>query len=505
MLIALSLFLTIAPAGEIVVDTSTTVAISPYIYGANNPDWAKIKDVPFTFARQGGNRMTAFNWETNASNAGNDWHFQNDGYMGESDEPGRTPREFLQSNEVHTGAVLLTVPTLGYVSADKKGDGDVSQTPGYLNVRFNRSLAKKPGPFAYPPDIHDKVVYQDEFVHWIETQKKPATRLWFSLDNEPDLWASTHEKIHPNKATYAEIITNNQEYAAAIKAAAPSALVFGPANYGWEGFRHFQGAPDANGRDFLDAYLSAMKTAQDKNHKRLIDVLDVHWYPEAQGDKVRITEEGTAGTAAARIQAPRSLWDPTYVEQSWITASLGNKPIALIPGIQAQITRQYPGTKFSITEYNYGGGKVISGALAQADVLGIFGRYGLFAAANWGIGANDPAQLAGFRAFLNFDGHGARFGNLSARVAGETPEANSVYVARDDQNPKRLTVVALNKSATDQPFSIKLDGFAPSKARGFRIDKDHLDAAVATPVSVTGPRLQFHLPPESVISIEVLE
>src|SRR5262249_30646768 len=52
----------------ITIDTADRRDISPYIYGVNFPDWDKLGfSVPL--ARQGGNRMTAYNWETNASNA----------------------------------------------------------------------------------------------------------------------------------------------------------------------------------------------------------------------------------------------------------------------------------------------------------------------------------------------------------------------------------------------------------------------------------------------------
>ena len=38
------------------------------------------------------------------------------------------------------------------------------------------------------------------------------------------------------------------------------------------------------------------------------------------------------------------------------------------------VANDYPGTKTAITEYNWGGQEHINGALAQADILGIFGR-----------------------------------------------------------------------------------------------------------------------------------
>ena len=44
--------------------------ISPLVYGINGNDAGRRPYIPFS--RQGGNRMTAWNWENNASNAGND-------------------------------------------------------------------------------------------------------------------------------------------------------------------------------------------------------------------------------------------------------------------------------------------------------------------------------------------------------------------------------------------------------------------------------------------------
>ena len=98
---------------------------------------------------------------------------------------------------------------------------------------------------------------------------------------------------------------------------APGALVFGPVSYGWQGFVRLQDAPDAGGRDFLDFYLDAMREAEGRARRRLVDVLDLHWYPEARGGGVRITEaNNTAAVAEARVQAPRSLWDPSLLART---------------------------------------------------------------------------------------------------------------------------------------------------------------------------------------------
>ena len=122
--------------------------------------------------------------------------------------------------------------------------------------------------------------------------------------------------------TYAELLARDLEYARAIKKVWPSALVTGPVSYGWEGYETLQNAPDsAKDGNFLVVVPPPGHLADVKAGMRLVNDLDLHWYPEATGGGVRITGTGTApALVAAREQAPRSLWDPTYVEDSWITA-----------------------------------------------------------------------------------------------------------------------------------------------------------------------------------------
>jgi hypothetical protein len=492
-------------AAAIVIDVRRATPISPYIYGINQPDWDKLPFQP-PFVRQGGNRMTAYNWTTNASNAGNDYHNQNDGYLGTSDVPGWTVTTFMQPAQAHGAAVLLTVPMAGHVSADKKGDGDVANTPNYLNVRFKPSLAKKPGPFTLTPSPNAPAVYQDEFANWVEHTKSKTSPVWFSLDNEPDLWSSTHARIVPKTPSYEQFLDTSIEYAFNLKKTAPDALIFGWASYGWQGFRRFQNAPGANNRDFMDFYLSGMKAAGERANRRLLDVLDLHWYPEARGDGVRICEgEDKPGTPAARIQAPRSLWDSSYVEDSWIANAIGHNPINLLPDTLGRIEKFYPGTKLAITEYNYGGAKVVSGMIAQADVLGIFGKFGVFAAANWGLDASSTSQIAGFEAFLNYDGHGAHFGNLGLGVTGTTAPLNSVYASKSSVNSKQVVVVLINKSNESQQFRLTFKGLSPTKGTGYLRDAESMLAAKDLKVRIEGEDAVVTLPGLSVADISVSE
>jgi hypothetical protein len=246
-----------------------------------------------------------------------------------------------------------------------------------------------------------------------------------------------------------------RDYANAAKDVNPAVTTFGPVNYGWQGFVRLQNAPDHNDRDFLDFFLQQMAQAEVTDGRRVLDVLDIHWYPEAQGGGVRITgTETAADVVAARKQAPRSLWDPTYTETSWITGCCSGGPIRLLPRIKEKIATHYPNTRLAITEYNYGAGQHISGGIAQADVLGVFGREGLYAATHWRLSNDNDFIYGGFDAFRNYDGANGTFGDTSIRASNTDVAAASVYASVNAGNAGRMVIVAINKNDAAQTAAI---------------------------------------------------
>ena len=46
------------------------------------------------------------------------------------------------------GGLIVTMPLIGYVSADHNGNGDVANTPNYLSVRFKKLLVGSPSQLA---------------------------------------------------------------------------------------------------------------------------------------------------------------------------------------------------------------------------------------------------------------------------------------------------------------------------------------------------------------------
>lgn len=501
----------LVPAVDFTIDPSLDQqAISRFIYGINSSLTGPTANL--TLARLGGNRWTAYNWENNASNAGSDYFFQNDGYLGGGSTPGGAVLPGLQNAYDHNAGILITVPTNGYVSADKNGGGDVRNSgSNYLQTRFRLLDPTKGAPFSLTPDTTDAYVYADEFVNWVNTmypggQSDPNRPIWYSLDNEPDLWQYTHAEVHPNPVTYAELVQKSIDYAAAIKGVAPGSKVFGPVNYGWNGFTTLQDAPDSAGRDFQSFYLAQMKAAEQTYGKRLIDALDLHWYPEAQGGGVRITDQNnTAAVVAARLQAPRSLWDPTYTETSWITQYSTGGPINLLNRLQGKIDANYGGTKLAITEYNYGGGDHISGGIAQADVLGIFGRDGVYAANQWQLYSSEAFVTGAFSMFRNYDGQNSTFGNTSVFASTSSTTDSSIYASIDSSNPNVMVLVAINKTGSALPANLHLNGVNAGALAKFYT----LTAASSTPQSagqtnISNPAaFAYTMPAYSVTTIRI--
>src|SRR4029078_5934498 len=74
-----------------------------------------------TIVRSGGNRLTAYNWENNASNAGSDWQLQNAGLISATNSPGKPISDGVGDDESHGAASIVTIPIVDYVAADKNG------------------------------------------------------------------------------------------------------------------------------------------------------------------------------------------------------------------------------------------------------------------------------------------------------------------------------------------------------------------------------------------------
>jgi hypothetical protein len=506
----------------VTIDPTTTHAISPWVYGINSYGSVAGATPRLTLNRMGGNRWTAYNWENNASNAGSDWGpYSSDGYLGGGSTPAEAVRSGIAADQANGMASLMTIQMQGYVSADKNGLVAIGD-PNHLATRFKQVVFKKNSAFTAAPSATDGNVYMDEFL-WALRAKftgdlfiaAAATPTFVSLDNEPELWGDTHAEIQTGLISPSTYIQKTIELAKALKDVAPEVQLFGPAHYGFNGIVNWQNSPGfSSSYWFTDMYLQELKIASEADGRRLLDAYDVHWYSEAIGDGTRITNlSGTTLTAnqiQAIVQSPRSLWDPTYTENSWIAQYLG-QPVNLLGRLQAKIAAGWPGTKIAITEYGNGGDNHIAGALAQADNLGIFGAQGVFAANLWPL--NDcPYILAGFRAFRGFDGGSASFGDVSLKATSSSVQTIAAYASLDSRVPGRVVIVAINRGTVARTVAFQGQPLAGT-ASIYRITAASAQAqrAAAQPVAptlvgqvpVAGTTWMIALPAMSVSTVEI--
>jgi len=420
-----------------------TKAISPYIYGINQyGNQGNYKNVTTTAVRQAGNRMVAYKWENNASNAGADWKHSSDNNLSDSDAPGDCVQVLSEEAKNYgIGYKMTTLQLCGYVSADK--DGIVTEQEAAPSDRWNEVVLTKGSAFSSMPDLTDGKVYMDEYVNFIIQTLGDSTSAsgiqGYSLDNEPALWSSTHPRIHPEQTTIQELRDKSVEMATAVKRLDPNAEIFGPALYGYTAYDHlddddasseWETLKAANGYHwYIDCYLDQMKQASDEAGVRLLDVLDIHYYSES----ARVGVED-------RLQSVRTLYEEGFVENSWI-GQWCQENVPILPTVQASIDKYYPGTKLAVTEYNFGG-EDLSGTIAQAEALGCFADAGVYMASIWG---GNPYQFAGINLYTNYNGKGGSFGDTLVPTKTDDVSQASAYAAIRGADQGVVTAMVTNK------------------------------------------------------------
>jgi fibronectin type 3 domain-containing protein len=517
----------------VTINPANTHAISPYIYGSNFYFGNTDPPPHLTLDRDGGNRWTAYNWENNASNAGSDFLYESDAFLSSSNVPAEAVRGFIAQDQAGGLASLITVQLQGLVSADESGPVSTTSPPDL--TRFKTVIDKKSTasatPFTITPPTSDANVYMDEFV-WALDQKlpgifgaNPTHPTFVSLDNEPELWNSTHLEIQGHTAVTSDnYITKTINLTKAIKDQFPNTVIFGPVHYGFQGIYNWQGelsATPSGANWFPDKYLQALKTASTTYGKPLVDVYDFHWYAEdydVNGTRILDLTGTTLTDAQVQliVQSPRNLWDPTYTDAGnsnpWIFQELGSTPINILGRLQSKINAENPGMKIAVTEYESGGFNHIAGTIAQADNLGIFGAQNLFAANFWPPNGTYSYALAGFRAYRGFDGANANFGDTALQSTSSNVQNVIVYASEDTTTPGRVVFVAINRSKLSQVTAITgqpLTGTAhlyqmtAASAQTQSSGGNPVQPVSAGTMPATGSTLTITLPALSVTTIDV--
>jgi hypothetical protein len=281
---------------------------------------------------------------------------------------------------------------------------------------------------------------------------------YYLLDNEPSIWHATHRDVHSTGATMDEIVAKMRDHAQRIRQADPRALICGPEEWGWVGYFYsgydqqwaaahdWSSFPDRaahGGAEYVPWLVSQLRG--------LLDIVTVHYYP--QGGE--FSDDVSTAMQLRRNRSTRSLWDPTYVDDSWIADK-----VRLIP----RMREWAGGLPIGITEYNWGAESNMNGATAQADVLGIFGREGLDLAARWTTPATGSPAYDAIRIYRNYDGAKSSFGDVSVSASAPNPDAVAVFAAQRTSDGA-LTVMIVTKVLTGTvSATLRLANFTPGAA-----------------------------------------
>jgi len=434
--------------------------ISPWIYGAA---WEASKKGDHVFRmgatarRWGGNTTSRYNWQIHAWNTANDWFFENVDIK---------PHDaFLAENAEHKVTTALTVPTLGWIAKDTTSYsfpvavfGAQQKTDEWKKDAGNGNKADGKPIDPGPPSRTSIAASPDMVGGWVAALEKDTGKpiAIYILDNEPALWNSTHRDVHPEPLGYDELLDKTIAYGSAVRKSAPNALIAGPAEWGWPAYQY--SAKDAKAGFFLKPdrrahgdvpllawYLQKLKEHEAKTGVRVLDLVDLHFYPQGEGV---FSDAADAKTAALRWRQTRGLWDPTYTDESWI-----KEPVMLLPRMKDWIDKNWPGRGIMIGEWSFGGEGHMSGALATAEALGRFAQYDVRAAFYWTAPPDGSPSFWGFRAYRNFDEKGGRFQDFL--IPATVPTGASVFASRDEAG-KHVVAIVLNPSP-DAAFNVTVD------------------------------------------------
>jgi hypothetical protein len=499
------------------LDCTTQFPIDQRIYGIAydaNADFFKRSDQQWTMGattrRWGGNPTSRYNWqEGNAWNTAADYFWRN---VDIRDGVSSAANAFLADNRSRKVSSALSVPMLGWVAKDISSysfpvseygeqksvdpeNADIGDGVGKDNKKIRPGTPDRTSIEAPPSFIGE----------WISSLVAAAPNGsgspvdHYILDNEPDLWHETHRDVRSEPLGYDELLQRSIDYGAAIKQADPNAKIAGPASWGWPGYFYsavdakagFSAKPDRRAHDnkaLIPWYLEQMRAYEEESGQRLLDILDIHYYPAGKGlygaaGGGDVTSEG----AARRIRAVRSLWDPSYRDESWVDANVN-----LIPRMKKWIDENYPGTGLQIGEWSFGADTHMSGGLATAEALGRFGTNGVRSAYYWTIPKADGPTYWAFRAFRDPDATDLRFldtgikatvsdpgtfgdllGDGGASVFGSidpsTGEVVAVVLNTSPRQAARATLVlqgcATPRTVERITYTGQASGFAPGTAR----------------------------------------
>ena len=447
---------------EVRVDSKAGIQkISPYIFGKNisglndaeTSDPAKIaaedstikrmNEIGFRFFRaNNGNNATRYNWRKKLT-VHPDWYnnvyphdwditaktiqdklpganamyaFQLSGYAASSADYNFNDWDFFQTNDSWAKSTL-----------DLAGGG-VASADGQTALKTgNYSLYNE----EWPADSTVAILN-----HWKDDVKLDMKRFeYWSMDNEMEIWSGTHSDL-PLTVTQQFLVERYLDVAKKAKKAWKDIKLTGPVaanEWQWCGVDSDPNAAEERNYCWLEYFIKKVAEAQKASGVKLLDVLDIHWYPTEKTYEDRINwhrvffDTTYVYPGANGIKKVNGGWDNSIVKEfifqrlnDWMNAYFGKNH----------------GIGLGLTETDLTTDDAMLTALIYASFLGTFMDNGveLFTPWSWGDGMDEVAHL-----FIRY-GHEFRVASTSSNDS-LVSAYSSVTESQDS-----MTIILVNRS-----------------------------------------------------------
>lgn len=441
---------------QITVDVAADrVAVSPFIYGKNDgvgspgapldeAGWQRFRDAGVTMLRlHGGNNGTKYNWQKKLSSHP-DWY--NNVYANDWDFAQAALQEHLPDVQAMWCFQLIgkvadnpdhNFNDWGYnqsqwwpgVGQNLAGGGIVNPNGGDALQAGNPSLYLTDTTAATSTAILD---------HWIKPTGLGLNRrqfVYWNMDNEPEIWEGTHDDVMPVQIPAETFMQRYFEYAHQARARFPEIKLVGPVPANEWQWYNWPGGITANGRSYpwLEYFIKRIAEEQARTGVRLLDVLDIHYYP------------GTSNPADI-VQLHRTFFDTTYVHPE------ANGVRTVNGGWDTSITQEYifgrcqqwldtylgpgHGVTFGVTEIGIPATTAALASVWYASTLGEFMRHGveIFTPWSWQPGMWEVLHL-----------YSRNNGPMAVRAVSDHETTVSAYATTDDQTGE-VTIVLVNRA-----------------------------------------------------------
>ncbi len=433
--------------------------VSPYVYGKNDSmgtpaapatagDVQRFRDAGVRMLRMnGGNNATKYNWQKRLTSHP-DWY--NNVYASADWDYAQAQLQ----QQLPGVQALWAFQLIGKVAdntANNFNDWGYNQSQwwsgvaqnlaggGTVNPAGGEHALKNGNPALYLTDTsaETSTAILD---HWIKPSGLGLDRrrfLYWNMDNEPEIWQGTHNDVMPTQISAEEFMQRYFAYAKRARERFPEIKLAGPVPANEWQWYNWPRPITVNGRNYpwLEYFIKRVAEEQARTGVRLLDVLDIHYYP------------GTT-VPAEIVQLHRTYFDRTYVhpEANGVKAVNGGWDSSInqeyIFGRCADWLEQYLGANhgvtFGVTETGIAVTNAPLASVWYASTLGEFMRHGVEVFTPW---TWQPGMWEVLHLFSRY--------NQSTSVRGSSSDEATVSAYPTlDERTGNLTVVLVNRALT---------------------------------------------------------